>query len=129
MTLIVCMQQLVDPSLEPLEMSPATTVGAKVTLHVTAHILQSVPTVGRVAILQKIVGRKIHQRSHHPREHQRQKQQPDRNLRQSLQPRAKARPRVVEEEVNSEKLKAKSLQKLRKPKSQNKSRKMVTRRP
>ena len=110
-------------------MSRATTVGAKVTMPVTAQLLQSALTVGRVAILQKIVGREIHPRSHHPREHQRQKQQPDQKRRLSLQPRAKARPKVVEKEDNSEKLKAKSLKKLRKLKSQNKSRKMVTRRP
>ena len=128
MTLIVYMQQW-GQSLELLEMSRATTVGAKVTMHVTAQILQSALTVGRVAILQRIVGRKILQRSHHQREHQRRKQQPDQKRRPSLEPRAKARPKVVEKEVNSEKLKAKSLKKLRKLKSQNKSRKMVTRRP
>ena len=128
MTLIVYMQQW-DQSLELLEMSLATTVGAKVTLHVTAHILQSALTVGRVAILQRIVGRKILRRSHHPREHQRQKQQPDQKRRPSLQPRAKARPKVVEKEENSEKLKAKSLKKLRKLKNQSKSRRMETRRP
>ena len=63
-TLIVYMQQW-DQSPELLEMSHATIVGAKVTMHVTAQILQSVRTVGRVAILQKIVDRKIHPRSRH----------------------------------------------------------------